>query len=308
MRAGSPSVRCFSWNHNETFHPHQNNSKTTAKQHPVSALLQPQRSNNEICHGSNLPADCRFGRQSRCLKNTTLPLMPAVFSKHMERLPFEEICSSRRRSGEPMIVRLPVSVVHGVVPPKRLTPPELSWSSYSAKEGIREPELARILLKSVDPLSSVTGGDPLHTLSSAGHDRASMTYWILEEHVHAFKRVLNHSTAELRGICDNMSMDKKWLVKASACIAAFKKTVAIERGKGRSLFCWFCREPVSKGKVCGGCRSARYCSDRCQKNDWKTHRHMCTGYSPAQNDRNNEQQEQQESRRNNKSRPVPEGW
>ena len=201
--------------------------------------------------------------------------MPAVLSKHLARLPLEDIMSSRCQCRREMYV--PVGALHGLVLHKRLTPPGLPWSSYSATEGILEPELAHVLLEFVNPLP----WEVSNTLASKGHDRTSMTYWILQEEVHAFKRVLNDSTAELRGICENMSMDKKWLVKARACLEAFKNTVAIEVGKGRSLVCWFCQEPVVKGSLCGLCRSARYCSNRCQKNDWKTHRQMCTGYAPV---------------------------
>ena len=144
----------------------------------------------------------------------------------MKRLPFEDIFSSRRRQRSREVCLL-VNAIRGLIPLKRITPPGLSWSSYSAKEGIREPELARILLRHVDPLSPITKGDPLHDLNSAGHDRDSMTYWILEEEVHAFKRVLNVSTAELRGICENMSMDKKWMVRGKKCLEVFENTVAM---------------------------------------------------------------------------------
>ena len=199
--------------------------------------------------------------------------MPAVLSKHLARLPFEDILSRRRQ--DPRILSLPVGMLHGLVLQKRMTPPGLSWSSYSAKEGILEPELAQVLLEFVNPLPWEVSNE----LASKGHKGTSMTYWILEEEVHAFKRVLNNATAELRGICENMSMDKKWLVRARTCLETFENTVAIEVDKGRSLVCWFCQEPVDKGSLCGLCRSARYCSSRCQKKDWKTHRQMCTGYA-----------------------------
>ena len=199
--------------------------------------------------------------------------MPAVLSKHLGRIPLEAFYCNRRQFSS--VESVPVDAVRTIVPEKRLTPPRLAWSSYAAKEGIEDPELAQGLLQLVNPLSS----EALEDLASKGHDRTSLTYWILEEEVHALKEALNNATSDLRDICQNAAMGEKLLRRARKRIEVFVKAIAIEVDKGRSLVCWFCQEPVVKGSLRGLCRSARYCSNRCQKRDWYTHRQMCTGYA-----------------------------
>ena len=34
-------------------------------------------------------------------------------------------------------------------------------------------------------------------------------------------------------------------------------------------------EGLEKFKVCSGCKASRYCSEKCRKNSWKTHKIMC---------------------------------
>ena len=34
-------------------------------------------------------------------------------------------------------------------------------------------------------------------------------------------------------------------------------------------------EGLEKFKVCSGCKASRYCSEKCRKNSWKTHKVMC---------------------------------
>jgi len=203
--------------------------------------------------------------------------MPAVLSKELARFPLEDFPSSRRQAPEEMYV--PTFMLQTMVPEKRMTPPGLPWPSFAAKEGVREPELAHGFLLCVNPLPR----DVSEGLASKDLDPITMMYWTLEEEVHAFKRLLNNATAELRGIYENKARDKKLLVRARRCVEAFEDAVATEVNKGRSLMCWFCREPVDSGKLCGLCRRARYCSRRCQKNDWKTHRQMCAASAQVAN-------------------------
>ena len=212
-----------------------------------------------------------------CLDATTLHSMPAVLSKELARVPLEEFYSSRRRVSS--VVSVPVDMLQGLVSQKRMTFPGLSWSSFAAKEGVREPELAQELLLCVNPLPR----DVLEGLASKGHDPSTMIYWTLEEEVHAFREVLNNATADLRDIWQNAAMGEKWVRRARKRIEVFLKAIAIEVDKGRSLACWFCREPVDSGNLCGLCRKARYCSRRCQKNDWETHRQMCAGFAQVAN-------------------------
>ena len=73
--------------------------------------------------------------------------------KILPRVPLEGIFSSRRQA--PRVESVPVNLLHGLVPHQRMTPPRLSWTSYSAQEGIRTPELARLLLERVDPLPPI---------------------------------------------------------------------------------------------------------------------------------------------------------
>ena len=199
--------------------------------------------------------------------------MPAVLSKELARVPLEDFYSRRRQVAEVMSV--PVCMLQTTVLQKRMTPPGLSWSSFAAREGVREPQLAQHLLLCVNPLPR----DVLEGLASKGHDPSTMIYWILEEEVHAFREVLNNATADLRDIWQNAAMGEKWVRRARKRIKVFLKAIAIEVDKGRSLACWFCREPVDSGNLCGLCRKARYCSRRCQKNDWETHRQMCAGFT-----------------------------
>ena len=77
--------------------------------------------------------------------------MPAVLSKHLARVPFEDFYSSRGQVS--FVVSVPVAMLQRVVLANRMTRPGLTWLSYSAKEGIREPELAQGLLDLVNPLS-----------------------------------------------------------------------------------------------------------------------------------------------------------
>ena len=170
-----------------------------------------------------------------------------------------------------------VSSLRTIVLEKRITPPALSWSSYAAKKGIEDPELARGLLQLVNPVSS----EALEALASKGHDRSSFAYWILEEEVHALKETLNNATSDLREIYQNAAIGDKWLLRARKRLEAFLKAIAIKGTKGRSLVCWFCREPVDTSNLCGFCRTARYCSRRCQKKDWETHGQMCAGCARA---------------------------
>ena len=204
--------------------------------------------------------------------------MPAVLSKHLARMPLEDFYSARRQVSSASrqvssVVFVPVATLRTIVPEKRITPSALSWSSYAAQEGIEDPDLAQGLLQLVKPLSP----EVLEKLASKGHDRTSLTYWILEEEVHALKEILNNATSDLRGIYKNAAADEKWLLRARKRQEAFLEAIAIQHTRGRSLVCWFCREPVDTGKLCSFCRTARYCSRRCQKRDWETHRQMCTG-------------------------------
>ena len=126
--------------------------------------------------------------------------MPAVLSKCLARLSYESTYEDVGKRHERL---LPVNVFHGRATQKRCPAgPGLSWSSYSEEKGILKPRLAEYLLECVNPLASEVST----VLASAGHDRSSMTYWILEEEVHAFKRVLNSATAELRDILDSRTM------------------------------------------------------------------------------------------------------
>ena len=34
-------------------------------------------------------------------------------------------------------------------------------------------------------------------------------------------------------------------------------------------------ESLEKFKVCSGCKASRYCSEKCRKNGWKTHKVLC---------------------------------
>ena len=125
--------------------------------------------------------------------------MPAVLSKHLARMPLEDFYSARRQVSSASrqvssVVFVPVATLRTIVPEKRITPPALSWSSYSAKEGIEDPELAQGLLQLVNPLSP----EALKDLASKGHDRTSLKYWTLEEEVHALKETLNNATSDLR--------------------------------------------------------------------------------------------------------------
>ena len=204
--------------------------------------------------------------------------MPAVLSKHLARMPLEDFYSARRQVSSARrqissVVSVPVAALRTIVPEKRITPTALSWSSYAAKEGIENPELAQALLQLVTPLSS----EVLEGLASKGYDPTSLTYWTLEEEVSGLKEALSNATSDLREISQNTPVSEKGLRRARKRIAAFVKAIAIEIEKGRSLVCWFCREPADAGNVCGLCRTARYCSRRCQKKDWETHRQMCTG-------------------------------
>ena len=187
-------------------------------------------------------------------------------SKHLERWPLEDFHSARRqvssaRRQVSSVMSVPVATLRTVVPEERIAPPVLSWSSYSAKEGIEDPEMAQGLLQLVSPLSS----EALEGLASKGHDRTSLTYWILDEEVHALKETLNNATSDLREICQNAAIVEKWSPRARKRLEAFSKAIAIKSAPGRSLVCWFCREPVDTGNLCGFCRRARYCSRRCQK-------------------------------------------
>ena len=206
--------------------------------------------------------------------------MPAVLSKHLARMPLEDFYSARRQVSSARrqissVVSVPVAELRTIVPEKRITPTALSWSSYAAKEGIENLELAQALLQLVTPLPS----EVLENFASKGYDPASMTFWTLEEEVHALKKILNNATSDLREIWQNAAIgEKKWR-RARKRLETFLKAIANEVDKGRSLACWCCQKPVDTGSLCGLCRRARYCSERCQKEDWKTHRQMCTGYA-----------------------------
>ena len=39
--------------------------------------------------------------------------------------------------------------------------------------------------------------------------------------------------------------------------------------------CQVCNAETSTPRVCGGCYSTFYCSDACQRHDWRRHRHEC---------------------------------
>ena len=200
--------------------------------------------------------------------------MPAVLSKMLERLPFEEIHASRRhRCNESEVLSVPVSMLHTEVPQKRMTTcPRFSWSCHATKEGIREPELAAQLLRLVDPLPN----EVLEEMASTGFDTTTVKHWILQEEVHSFNRYLNDATAQLRRMAPNMYIKDKHQATAEMVLKAFRDQVAAQRQKGRSLVCWACREPVVKGRICDRCGIARYCSRACQERDWETHRHVCT--------------------------------
>ena len=45
--------------------------------------------------------------------------------------------------------------------------------------------------------------------------------------------------------------------------------------KRANLVCCQCQQPVSTKLVCGRCRSAVYCSQSCQKEDWASHKKTC---------------------------------
>ena len=199
--------------------------------------------------------------------------MPAVLSKQLARLPLEDFYAARRQVSS--VVSVPVAALRTVVLEKRITPPALAWSSYSTNEGIEDPELAQELLALVNPLTS----EALEKLVSEGHDRTSVIYWVLDEAVHALKKVLNNATSDLREIWQNAAIGEKRWRRARKRLETFLKAIANEVDKGRSLACWSCQKPVDTGSLCGLCRRARYCSERCQKDDWKTHRQMCTGYA-----------------------------
>ena len=153
-----------------------------------------------------------------CLGATSVHSMPAVLSKHLGRIPLEDFYCNRRQFSS--VESVPVDAVRTIVLEKRLTPPRLAWSSYAAKEGIREPELAQRLLDLVDPLSC----EVHKTLASKGYDRTSTTYWILEEEVHAFREVLNNATSDLRDISQNAAMGEKWLRRARKRIEVFVRS------------------------------------------------------------------------------------
>ena len=150
--------------------------------------------------------------------------------------------------------------------------PRLSWSCYAAKRGIEEPELAAQLLRFVNPLPA----EAFEALmASKGFDTTTLKHWILEEEVHALKGYLNDATAQLRRIeCKRYREDKN-MAKVKRVLNAFQDMVLAARQKGRGLVCWACREPVAKGRTCGECRIARYCSRTCQERDWETHRDLC---------------------------------
>ena len=200
--------------------------------------------------------------------------MPAVLSKMLARLLLEEMAVlDRQLCKKPVAVSVPISMVQPVVPWKCMPwPPRLSWSCYAAKERVQEPELAAQLLRLVDPVPD----ERVEALATTGFDAITVTHWILVEEVHAFNRHLNDATAQLRRITRNNYVANKHLPTAQRIVQQFQDTVNAERQKGRSLACWNCRIDVDKGKVCGGCRIAWYCSRECQKQDWwETHKDRC---------------------------------
>lgn len=46
-----------------------------------------------------------------------------------------------------------------------------------------------------------------------------------------------------------------------------------------TFMCHYCGEFRSDLKYCGHCKRSRYCSTKCQQNDWPIHRESCIAHS-----------------------------
>ncbi len=66
-----------------------------------------------------------------------------------------------------------------------------------------------------------------------------------------------------------------WLKESGHLNEEENRLCLVRAGFVGPLPCAFCRSSGSRLKRCGRCRNAHYCSEKCQRADWKRHRPEC---------------------------------
>ena len=194
--------------------------------------------------------------------------MPAVLSKEVERVPWELMSGIAFTSTHVTCV-VPISLLRS--PTGDMEMPLCSFEEYIQDKGVPlEHVRAAALLVDHCIGRHVEKG----SLARHGYDERVITCWIQEEETKGFFKMLAKHAKEVEDAVDPVD-DVHRVCKA------FKREFRSRRKSGlqsRSLWCWHCRTPTNPGKLCGGCKTARYCSELCQRMDWSLHRLDCRGH------------------------------
>ena len=191
-------------------------------------------------------------------------------------------------------VLAPVSLIRSmVVTSQPMTPPRMAFDAYICSHGMPEKLVwaAWFLVRRLPQCVVYTKeGKPMDGMTAlcnrAGHSEEVMACWCMEEECQGFFRVLRRHAERLENIVDGYrASEEEWmpLHELMAAVKAFLDDIRVHRFGGSKctrllgFCCWHCRAPTNPGKVCAGCKEARYCSKDCQDWDWPIHAQRCKG-------------------------------
>ena len=180
-----------------------------------------------------------------------------------------------------------IHFAHFDVPP----PPEMTWQIWCSWKKLETIPTAAFLVFWLRV--GLCSGIWRHLLQEVGADVTMVRMcWTLESEYKQFYGRLRENTCKLKKILKRYHVDPalvsaqlrlpdgdypmELVVNIASLLHAFSEQLQERKKLSTSLACWTCGAIFEhKGLKCSACMIAHYCSEACQKQQYKEHRKLC---------------------------------